>query len=54
MGRSHENVKSAFFKGVWHVCPVSAISILFVMEILNGKINSTNSYKDFKLEEIDR
>lgn len=24
------------------------------MEILNGKINSTNSYEDFKLEEMDR
>lgn len=24
------------------------------MEIFNGKINSTNSYTDFKLEEMDR
>lgn len=41
-------------RGIRQGCPVSAILFLFVMEILNERINSTNSIKGFKLEGIDR
>lgn len=41
-------------RGIRQGCPVSAILFLFVMEILNEKINSSNSIRGFRLENMEK
>lgn len=46
--------KCKMYRGIRQGCPVSAILFLFVMEILNEKINSSNSIRGFRIENMEK